>query len=93
MKNTVQKVFFYLHLIGGMLLAVFGFFHGIGHFSAAPFQMQLTGGVMLLLLIVELFLGSHIYKNETSHLKKVHMWTAIIILCLVVLHLILLRLF
>ena len=65
-KNTVQKVFFYLHLIGGMLLAVFGFFHGIGHFSAAPFQMQLTGGVMLLLLIVELFLGSRIYKNETS---------------------------
>lgn len=92
-NSTAQKAFFYLHLIGGVLLTGFGLFHGIGHLLSAPLRMQLTGGIMLVLLIAELLLGICVYRKEMPRLKKIHLWLAIIILCLMVLHLILLKLF
>lgn len=92
-SSSAQRVLFYLHLIGGILFTGFGVFHGIGHFLSAPLRMQVTGSVMLLLLIAEITLGFFTYKKGTHFLKKAHIWLAISILCMVVLHLILLKLF
>ena len=92
-NSTSNKIFFYAHLVGGILLTGLGVFHGISHFGAAPLKMQLTGCTMLILFLTQLILGVLIYRGKRSNLKKVHGLLAILIFCLLVLHLILLKLF
>ncbi len=91
--STAKKSLFYAHLIGGVLLAGFGVLHGFGHLLTAPLQMQLTGGAMLLLLLAEVILGMVTSRRKQPNLKKVHGALAILLFCLLALHLSLLKLF
>jgi len=91
--STSKKHFFNAHLFGGILLTGFGIFHGFSHFLDAPLRMQLTGCAMLMLLLTQLILGILVYGRKRTNLKKVHGLLAILIFCLLVLHLILLKLF
>jgi len=88
-----KKILFCVHLVEGILLTGLGIFHGFSHFLTAPLKMQLTGCAMLILFLMQLILGIFVYRKKQSNLKKVHGLLAILIFCLLVFHLILLKLF
>lgn len=92
-SNTSKIIFFYAHLFGGIFLTALGIFHGFNLFWTAPLKMQLTGCAMLMLFLTQLILGILIYRQKRSNLKKMHGLLAILIFCLLVLHVILLKLF
>lgn len=92
-NSASKKILFCVHLVGGILLTGLGIFHGFSHFLTTPLKMQLTGFIMLILFLTQLILGIFIYKRKQPNLKKVHGLLAILIFCLLVLHLILLKLF
>ncbi len=79
-----------LHIACGIIIAIFGTVHGIGHLGTLSTSSLFTGIAILILIYIEAITGIIIKKGQTSSFskifKKIHAILPILIMITILCH-------
>lgn len=86
--GAARKALFWVHVVFGCLLTIYGVFHALSYFPTALLSSQVTGSAMLALLVAEVCIGCVAYFKKRTGLKRAHIVIAVLIVMLLATHLI-----
>lgn len=90
-RKDHSRILYYLHVIIGIAFTLVATIHALGNFRSAPLGMILTGGMVLLLLYIEIITGLFLKKRFNPKLRRIHKIILLIIVICIICHVLVLK--